>query len=396
MSHTVTKPGSPLRLLLVIDSHFPGNGGTEAQVQLLAELLQARGHRVEVLAPHLDVERPFRETIRGIAVERLAYPKIPLVGALILMLRFARRLLRDRDRYDAVHIHMARNLAAAAGFVQRRLGIPLLVKVSGAWEFDGGVLDPKRRFHPVIALLNAGIRRVDYMQAISEKTRQRLLAAGYSPRRIRMIPNVVNVEPFDRLERAPPAPGRAARVIYVGRLQPVKGVTVLIEAWQHVHAEVPGARLVIAGDGPLRAELERRIAALGIGDSVEMLGRCDDVPRQLMAADIYVQPSFQEGLPNAVLEAMSASLPIVATRISGNEELVREGVNGKLVPVGDPRRLASAIIELLAQPTGARRMGLASRQIIDGLYVPDRVLAMLEHAYRGSPAEAAAEVVGTA
>jgi L-malate glycosyltransferase len=394
MRSEVPQSARPLRLLLVVDSHFPGNGGTEAQAQLLAELLQARGHRVQVLAPHLDKARPLTETIRGIAVERLPYPRLKSLGALILIARFARRLLRDRGKYDAVHIHLAKNLAAGAGLVQPWLGIPVMVKVSGAWEFEGGVLDPTLRRNPLVALLNACIRRVAFVQAISQKTRQKLLAAGYPERRIQMIPNAVDVSLFDRIERKPPHPDRPLRVIYVGRLQPVKGVAVLVAAWRYVQAAIPAARLVLVGDGPLRGELERQIDTLGIRSSVELPGRSSEVPRLLRTADVYVQPSFQEGLPNSVLEAMSAGLPIVATRVSGNEDLVREGGNGKLVAPGDPQQLARALIEVLADPALAQRMGLASRHFIDSRYAASLVLGLLEQAYRGAWIAPPAEALG--
>lgn len=389
---TTSTTQRPLRLLIVVDSHFPGNGGTEAQAQLLAELLQARGHSVQVLAPHLDEDRPLQETIRGVAVMRMPYPKIKVLGGLILIAKFARWLLKNRANYDAVHIHMARNLAAGAGLVQARLGIPVIVKISGAWEFDGGVLDPKLKYHPLMALLNACIRRVAYLQAISQKTRLKLMAAGYPNERIQMIPNAVDVAQFDRITPAGAQPGRKPRVIYVGRLQPVKGVAVLIEAWPQVVAAVD-AQLVMVGDGPLRTQLETRAAQLGVAASIEFAGRSNAVPALLRSADVYVQPSFQEGLPNSVLEAMSAQLPIVATRVSGNEDLVSDS-NGTLVPAGDAAQLAQALIGLLQKPEAARRMGKASRQFIDSHYAAPRVLGLLEQAYRGAWIAAPADSPG--
>ena len=366
-----------LRLLLVVDSYFPGNGGTEAQAQLLAELLQQRGHEVLVLAPQLDRARPLHETIRGIAVVRLSYPKIPSLGALWLIVKFALWLWRRRSRFDGIHLHMAKNLAAGAGMVQPWMRGPVLVKVSGAWEFDGGVLDPSLRRRPLHLFLNRYIRRVAFMQAISERTRERLLAMSYDPERIRMIPNAVDVERFDKVpypqvERTP-----QATVIYVGRLQPVKGLTILLQAWQTVMT-LRDARLVLIGDGPMRDELAGMIEQLRLGASVAMPGHSTDVPSVLHRAQIYVQPSFQEGLPNSVLEAMTAGLPIVATRVSGNEDLVHDGVNGLLVPPRDSTALADALVRLIGDIPAARRMGLASREIIDAKYSSARVIRQLE------------------
>ena len=223
-----------LRLLLVVDSHFPGNGGTEAQALLLAQLLQQRGHEVLLLAPQLDRSRPLHETIGGIAVERLAYPKIPSLGAVYLIFKFAAWLWRRRERFDGIHIHMAKNLAAGAGMVQSWLRGPVLVKVSGAWEFDGGVLDRSQRSRPLHVFLNHYIRKVAFMQAISEQTRERLLAMDYDDSRIQMIPNAVDIARFDAAVAPCAIAGSSVTVMYVGRLQPVKGLAVLIEAWQRV------------------------------------------------------------------------------------------------------------------------------------------------------------------
>ena len=378
-----------LRLLLVVDSHFPGNGGTEAQAQLLAELLQQRGHEVLLLAPQLDRSRPLHETIRGIAVERLSYPKIPSLGALWLIFKFAFWLWRRRSRFDGIHIHMARNLAAGAGMVQSKLRCPVLVKVSGAWEFDGGVLDASLRYRPLHLFLNHCIRRVAFMQAISEQTRDRLLAMGYDAKRIQMIPNAVDIARFDGAQRLQVEQKSQVTVMYVGRLQTVKGLAVLLQAWQAVVNRVD-ARLVLIGEGPMRTELATMIERLGLSASVEMPGRSTDIPGVLRQAQIYVQPSFQEGLPNSVLEAMTAGLPIVATRVSGNEDLVRDGVNGLLVPPRQSAELADALIRLIGDAQAAKRMGIASREIIDGKYSSARVIPQLESLYlTPQPSEAA-------
>lgn len=112
-------------------------------------------------------------------------------------------------------------------------------------------------------------------------------------------------------------------------------------------------------------------------------GEVSDVPAVLAEADIYVQPSFQEGLPNSVLEAMAMGLPIVATRVSGNEDVVVDGENGLLVPPGDPKSLAAAIQKLVDDPALATRMGRRSREIIESRFSLAAVMRQLCDAYRG-------------
>ena len=325
--------GAPLRLLVVVDGFYPSTGGAEMQARLLCRAFADAGHEVRVLAPWLDETRPVREMMDGVPVERICYPKIRRLGALVMCLRFAWKLLRERGRYDAVHVHTAENLAAIAGLLRPWLGASLTVKISGAYEFDGGILDEQRRTRPLYRLMNRWIRRADNIQCISRYTYDRLIAAGYPASRLRMIPNAVDLARFHTVRR--PGDG-VARVTYVGRLRRVKGLSVLVDAWQ-VLAARSGARLVIAGDGDMREELVAQVERLSLGDSIELAGEIADVPSLLGQTDIYVQPSFVEGLPNSVLEAMAAGLPIVATRVSGNEDLVTDGENGLLVPPGSPR-----------------------------------------------------------
>lgn len=370
-----------LRLLVVVDGRYPHTGGAELQARLLCRAFRDAGHEVRVLAPLLDASHAAREVVDGVSVERIRYPRIRRLGAIVLCLRFAVRLLRERGRVDAVHVHMARNLAAVAGLLRPWLGASLTVKISGAWELEGGVLDPRLRGRPLHRLLNRWIRRADTIQCISRHTRERLVEAGYPPSRLRMIPNAVDLARF-RAERRPRA--GPARVAYVGRLRQVKGVAVLVDAW-HLLAPRGEARLVIAGDGEERPALAAQIARLSLEGSVLLAGERADVPAVLREADVYVQPSFQEGMPNAVLEAMAAGLPVVATRVGGNEDLVTDGDNGLLVPPGSPAELARAIRRLVDDPALARRMGERARARAERYGLPS-VTAQLVRAYRGEPA----------
>jgi len=132
----------------------------------------------------------------------------------------------------------------------------------------------------------------------------------------------------------------------------------------------------------LRDELASRIAELGLGDRVELRGDIDNVHELLRQVRVYVQPSFQEGMPNSVLEPMAGGLPVVATRMSGNVDLVADGENGLLVPPGDASALASAIRRLLEVPALARRMGECSLQRAQKFGIP-AVTARLLQRYRG-------------
>jgi glycosyltransferase involved in cell wall biosynthesis len=280
---------------------------------------------------------------------------------------------------------MAKNLAAVSGMLRPWLPSTVTVKISGAWEFSGGLLDPNLRRRPIQRLYNWAVRRVDNIQCVSEFTRDMLRAAGYREASLLMIPNAVDLKRFAPRPIGARQPGAPMTVVYVGRIRPVKGTKVLVDAWPKVMAGGTDARLVIAGDGAEREALAQNTRDAGVGNSVDFLGEVSDVPGVLARGDIYVQPSYQEGLPNAVLEAMAMGLPIVATRVSGNEDVVADGENGLLVPPGDPEALAAAIRRLIDDPALATRMGRRSREIVESRFSLAAVMNQLRDAYRRQP-----------
>ncbi|GCF15069.1 hypothetical protein Harman_30040 [Haloarcula mannanilytica] len=152
-------------------------------------------------------------------------------------------------------------------------------------------------------------------------------------------------------------PADATVIGTVGRLLERKGHFDLLEAWVTITKEVPDAHLVFVGDGPARQDLERRIEELDCSDSVHFLGTRDDVPSLLNAMDVFVFPSHFEGLPGAVIEAMAAGLPIVATPVDGNSDLLENYRSGLFVDVRSPQQLAWATIRLANHPDFAADLG---------------------------------------
>ena len=154
----------------------------------------------------------------------------------------------------------------------------------------------------------------------------------------------------------------SARVVgTVGRLAAVKDQATLIRALAHTLEVRPEYRAclrgILVGDGPERPALEQMIAASGLQELVWLAGDREDIPALLARMDIFVLPSLGEGISNTVLEAMAAALPVVATRVGGNPELVADGESGELVPVGDVHALATALMALLDDPERAVRQG---------------------------------------
>lgn len=199
--------------------------------------------------------------------------------------------------------------------------------------------------------------------------------------RVEVIPNILDLEEFDLLakEASPwqrPDDGRSV-IACVGRLDPEKDVGSLLRA----HASMNAAKrpwVLIAGDGQERQGLESLAA-----EHVVFLGEVHDIPALLQQADLGVLcPNRNEGLSNSVLEMMAASLPCVVTDCGGNSELVKDGVNGRVVPVGDSVALASAIRELLSLPNACETMGRVSRHIIEQNHLPEAVADQFAACYR--------------
>lgn len=170
-------------------------------------------------------------------------------------------------------------------------------------------------------------------------------------------------------------------VACVGRLHEEKGVTHLVGAFHALLQAHPTARLLLAGDGPARRQLETMVEALRLGPFVRFLGTLADPWPLLAAADVFALPSLWEGMPNALLEAMAAGLPSVATAVGAVTEMVSEGREALLVPPGDAGALARALAELAASPARRREMGALARRRVEAAYRIEATVAQTERLY---------------
>jgi glycosyltransferase involved in cell wall biosynthesis len=323
-----------------------------------------------------------------VLVRRINYPRIPKLGALIMLIRFALALLRDYRDFDVIHVHIVRNLAPLIGALRPLLRGKLIAKISGATEMSGGLLDPAHRHTIQSRTRNSLLRRFDYIQAISTHTRAALLDAGYDEAKIIGIPNGVNTARFCAAKDEVQPSGKF-HAIYAGRLAHVKGVDILLQAWAKV-VVLYSAQLTILGEGQEFKSLRKLAAELEITGCVEFVGDCDDIAPFLARADVYVQPSRDEGLPNAVIEAMAVGLPIVASSVGGNKDLVIDGSTGLLVKPESSEELTLAVCSLFSDRVLIRRMGdLACRRAVDQ-YSIENVVSRLLALYSGRTGAAAA------
>lgn len=244
-----------------------------------------------------------------------------------------------------LHAHFGTNSAEVARLAHLIGGPGYSFTVHGPEEFDNA---------PLLAL-DRKIGGARFVVAISSYTRSQLLrlAALADWPKIKVAHCGVDAEFWAGPTVDPPT---APIFISVGRFNEQKGHLILLEAFARIAADLPEARLVLAGDGELRPLIEARIAALGLGEKVRITGwiSSDQVRDELLAARTLVQPSFQEGLPVVIMEAMALGRPVISTYVAGIPELVLPGENGWLVPAGEIETLASAMAEAAGLP--AERM----------------------------------------
>lgn len=213
------------------------------------------------------------------------------------------------------------------------------------------------------------LRRAARVIAVSQSLGDELVAAGVPSRLLTIVRNGIDVEAFSegaeergRQWRSRAEHVRGPLVVSVGRLDRQKGFEYLVRAAVAVTRALPRACFWIVGDGALRPRLAHQIRELGLDGAVRLLGHQRDVSGVMAAADLVVLSSLWEPLGNVLLEALAVGRPVVATRVGGVPEIVREGETGHLVAPGDPDALARAIVGVLADPGGAARLGERGRQ----------------------------------
>ncbi|MDQ2839843.1 MAG: glycosyltransferase family 4 protein [Acidobacteriota bacterium] len=211
---------------------------------------------------------------------------------------------------------------------------------------------------------------------VSEGVREYLLRAGVRPSKINMVRNGIDLRVF---EHASPVLKQELGwdsyplVGLVGRLSEEKGVDVFLASAVEVLSRLADTKFVVVGDGPDRAQLDALVDALGIRNSVHMLGRRDDMPAVYASLDVMVSSSRREGLPMAILEGMASRLPVVATAVGGVPTIVLNGKTGLLVPAAEPALIAAGIVELLQNAADRERLGAGARRLVEDEFSAQRM-----------------------
>ncbi|HEY2623061.1 MAG TPA: glycosyltransferase [Dyella sp.] len=336
-------------------------GGLERMVLELVKIQQRQGHRCQVVCLFEPGSQAHELDALGIPVTGCHKRQ----GLDLRALAQARRTIRGHET-EVLHTH---NAVAHYQAVLASCGLGVRRVVNTRHGMSINQRTGRREW-----LYRRSLARTDTVVTVCEAARRDAVARGIVPRlKAMVVPNGIAVDTFapasagmrERLLQALQLPPHNKLIGNVGRLNWAKDQVGLIQAFRRIHALRPDTALVLIGDGELRAQLEQCAQEEGVRQSVHFLGDRNDVHELLQGLDLFVLSSRSEGYSMALLEACAVALPIVATDVGGNGEIVYDGRTGRLVPAGNPRALADAMLALLQEPQQASACGRAAREWVE-------------------------------
>ena len=370
------------RILMVIHQFRPSKpGGAEVQAERLAEKLVKRGHEVSVLTQLRNQEAPSFEVFRGFKIFRSPFALGYKIFSGFHQFAF---LIRYRRSYDVLHVHQAFGHALVSIIAARLLRKPCLVKIGCAGEF-GDLIQFSRLRHSGIGLRI--LRQADAIVAISHDIERELYQWNFPIARILYLPNGIDSRVFKRdrpwEESLPVETTSPWRIALVGRRHPQKGIDVAIAALKFLREREPACKLELHSYGVDYPEIDYRICAreAGVSDQVFFHDFENDMWPILAGSHVFLLPSRAEGLSNALLEAMAMELPVIATSVSGNIDLIRSGWNGLLVPTDDPVALGNALLTIWKNHSASAVLGRRARRTVDSLFSLDYITAQYSSLY---------------
>jgi len=365
------------KVVMVISQFYPLLGGAEVQAQRLAAALLARGVNVSVLTRRLHGV-PTYEVVDKVPVYRaIQTVPLPLLWGVCFMVSVFVFLYRRRKEYTIIHCHILQEFqTVVALFFKGIFKKKVIVKMSSSGETS----DIKLLKHSLRGrLFFRWIKKVDAVVSVCKQSSRELLNGGFPEESIVEIPNGVDIHTFvPRLPRSRP---EGTTITFVGRLDRYKGVDFLLEAFKRVLARNSTARLVIVGSGPDETLLKKTAAGLKVQENVHFKGIQEDVGAVFSDTDVFALPTLSEGMSNVLLEAMACGLPVVATSVGGNCDLISDRQNGLLVPPGDALALSEALMEMFDNTALAKQLGDEARKTVQEHYSLECITERYLHLY---------------
>lgn len=357
-----------LRILMVISQFYPLLGGAEQQALNLAKGLMRNGIEVSILTRQIKGLSQFEE-IQGIPVYRSirTVPAGKLFGLFYFITVFL-FLLKMKDSYDIIHCHLAQGFHSPAALLMKALFKKKVIIKIGAT----GPLSDFRMLQDVLFgnFFLRQLQHADRIIVVCDQASREAQRAGIPFSSIVQVPNGVDIEHFK-----PSSDCKKKNIItFAGRLDYMKGIHVLLEAFKMLKQKEGDILLHIIGDGPDKKKLLLMAEKLGIKDFVVFYGEVHDISPLLRESAVFVLPSLSEGLSNVVLEAMACGLPVVATKVGGNGDIIKDGVNGTLVEPEKPQQLSDALEKIIRTHGLAIRMGFEARATVEERFALDMII----------------------
>src|SRR3989344_1794594 len=395
-TETMNKNAS--RICVVSPLYHPSLGGVGKQAQLLTERLAEEGVNIFVIARRMKGIPPavFSNKVKVYRAWSIKpylhnFEEVTLINILLSLtfsLNCALLLFQKRREYDIVHFHGASLPLFINLPLLKLLKKKVVAKVASAKiGTEAGSL--KGHYFGIGNIIIKLLQMVDAFIATTAEIKDGLEKDGFTVAKINRIPNFVDFSLFmpssaglKGKKRAELGLGSSQLVTFSGRFIQRKGIDFLLQAWKNVVKVSPKSKLLLLGDGPMLQEMRNSASQLEIKDSVYFLGHTQQILDFLQASDIFVLPSLQEGMPNSLLEAMACGLPVIATRIGGVMDIVKDGENGILIEPADPQGLADGILRLLNDSEFARKIACNAFQTIKNSYSIDSIAARYIELYR--------------
>ncbi len=377
------------RVCMVVERFYPQVGGSETQALNLSERLQRMGISLFVLTRRTLREMPSFEEIRGVKVYRVLPTGTGKPSLLLASLSFAYFLFKRRRDYDIIHCHGMGWAGPVSSLVGSLLRKKVIVKVATAGDITGNIVGKREIPNVINALRLYFLRLATKLVCISREISDELRKKGFREDKLIRIPNGVDIDRF----RAGDGTRKLLQdgklnIIFSGRLVYRKGIDILLRAFRNIQESHPEVHLNILGSGKLQMgdsfeeELRGFVIDKKLEGSITFHGDVENVEEYLAEADIFAFPSRHEGLPNALLEAMSSGLPVVATSIGGIVDVIRDGQNGILVEPNDYNSLSKALEILIESPDLKNNLGMAARRTVEEFYSLEAIAQKFVELYK--------------
>lgn len=374
---------------------YPSVGGSGHLATRLGQELARRNHIIHFIT----YQRPFSlmwEQTKGVhvdLVDRFEYPLFKATGPPYAMALASKIIKSTKEaKLDLIHSHYAIPHAMAAYMAREIVDVPYVVTLHGSDVHTLG-LDPA--YKPVV---KHTVENANGVTAVSEFLKKKAHEELGIEREIHVIPNFVDIQRFKHLngirlivesgcvglrtdDNAEELNPEEKILLHASNFRKVKRVVELVEIMRIVIDHFPEVRLIIAGDGPTRIEVERKIEALDLCNNIHLLGIKSNMQEIMCSADMLLLNSTLEGMPLVLLEAMSCSLPVVTTPAGGIPELVRPGKDGAVTKGFEQEEFAQTIIELIENDTRRKSLGKAGRKRVEESFSAKKIVTKYEKVF---------------